>query len=211
MFVSHFNILVCDSPADIVFLLDSSGSEGQTNFQKQLDFVANFVRQFTVGGATGAQFGLITFSTTAHHEFFLNTYHDKTAILSKIRSTRYRGGNTHTDRAFQYAATQFTAAHGMRAGTKKIAIVFTDGRSHSSTLTIREANKVKAKNIQVISIGIGANINQFELNNMASDRKHVYQVSNFDFLHTIQDELTDQACGGMPGFFMSVIKFIYCL
>jgi len=35
--------------ADIVFLLDSSYSEGEPNFRKQLDFVANFTQPYDIG------------------------------------------------------------------------------------------------------------------------------------------------------------------
>jgi hypothetical protein len=44
------NSLECGSqPADIVFVLDSSASEGSSNFQKQVDFVRDFAYQFAIG------------------------------------------------------------------------------------------------------------------------------------------------------------------
>ena len=60
-----------DKPTDIVFILDSSSSEGATNFQKQLQFVSDFVKQFDIG-PTDVQVGMITFSSYAHSEFYLN-------------------------------------------------------------------------------------------------------------------------------------------
>lgn len=38
-----------NKPTDIIFVLDSSASEGRTNFQKQVDFVRDFVYQFQIG------------------------------------------------------------------------------------------------------------------------------------------------------------------
>ena len=38
-----------NAPADIVFVLDSSSSEGLSNFQKQVDFVRDFANQFQIG------------------------------------------------------------------------------------------------------------------------------------------------------------------
>ena len=38
-----------DKPADIVFVLDSSASEGAANFRKQIDFVSNLTFQLNVG------------------------------------------------------------------------------------------------------------------------------------------------------------------
>ena len=64
---------VCgDKPADIVFVLDSSSSVGATNFQKQLDFMAEFVKQFDIG-PSDVVFGLVTFTAYAHNEFYFNS------------------------------------------------------------------------------------------------------------------------------------------
>ena len=35
-----------DKKADVIFVLDGSSSEGKVNFQKQLQFVANFTEQY---------------------------------------------------------------------------------------------------------------------------------------------------------------------
>jgi len=49
----YVSLLLCsgcaNKPTDIVFLLDSSASEGRTNFQKQLIFVRDFLYQFQIG------------------------------------------------------------------------------------------------------------------------------------------------------------------
>ena len=39
----------CAGQADIVFLLDESGSVGAANFQKMLSFVQNVAKSFTIG------------------------------------------------------------------------------------------------------------------------------------------------------------------
>ena len=80
-------VIDCGSnPADIVFLLDSSGSVGSANFQKQLDFVSRFAQSFDIG-PRNVQIGVVTFATTPHNEFNLNTYtvkHDLVTAINKI-------------------------------------------------------------------------------------------------------------------------------
>ena len=45
-----FSIVACHgNKADIMFLLDSSASEGASNFQHQLEFVQNFTDKFDIG------------------------------------------------------------------------------------------------------------------------------------------------------------------
>ncbi|WAR18708.1 CO6A3-like protein [Mya arenaria] len=191
-----------DHPADIVFLLDSSSSEGAANFQMQLDFMTDFVRQFDIG-PSDVQVGLTTFSSSAHNEFYFNailsphSHRDKTSLIAAIQSVRFRGGTTATDQALRNARYyQFASYHGARPNATRIVIVLTDGQSTDTGATIAEARSLKTQShATVIAIGIGSNVNQFELNNVATDRNHVFTVGSFSILHTLQVELKDQSCG----------------
>lgn len=71
------------APADILFLLDSSRSEGSSNFQTQKDFVSKFVNFLNIG-PNDVQVTVGTFSTAAYSFFNLNTFHHKTSLLHAI-------------------------------------------------------------------------------------------------------------------------------
>lgn len=188
-----------DKPTDIVFVLDSSGSEGADNFHKQLDFMTDFVKQFDIG-PSDVQVSLITFSSTAHNEFYLNTHQDKPSLIAAIQSVRYRGGTTATYDGLRYARYYHLASyHGARPNATKLVIVMTDGRSDDVSKTVNEAVQLKNSGAKVISIGIGASVNQYELNSIATDRNHAFTVGSFDILHTLQEEIKDESCGeGTP-------------
>ena len=184
------------NPADIVFLLDSSGSVGTTNFQKQKDFVAHFAQSFDIGPQK-VQIGVVTFSSATHNIFNMNKYHDKTSLTNAIHSIPYNSGGTRTDLALKHVATNsFTSAAGDRPGVANILIVMTDGQSNQPTLTRQEANKLHQKNIKVFAIGIGSGASRTELDVIASDSHHVFQVTNFNALSTLQAELKKTACKG---------------
>ncbi|WAR30024.1 MATN2-like protein [Mya arenaria] len=78
----------CVEPADIVFILDASGSVGASNFQKMLGFVNTLVDGFPIG-PTQTHIGLLTFDTKVYNQFHLNKYNDKTAIKNAVTSTQY--------------------------------------------------------------------------------------------------------------------------
>ena len=82
------------SKADIVFLLDSSASEGSSNFKKQLQFVQRFVQAYDIG-SDKVQVSIVTFSTSPHNAFYLNTYHDKTSLLNAIGKVSYISGKCY--------------------------------------------------------------------------------------------------------------------
>ncbi|XP_021364449.1 uncharacterized protein LOC110457477 [Mizuhopecten yessoensis] len=181
-------------PADIVFLLDSSGSVGSANFQKQKDFVAKFANSFDIG-PRNVQIGVTTFSTAVHNQFNLNKYSAKAPLVHAINAIPYNAGSTHTDIAIDYVTGHsFTPAAGDRDHVANILIVMTDGQSNNKPATLAAATKLHAKNIKVFGIGIGSGIDRSELSHIATDAKHVFTVSNFGALTTLQAELKKTAC-----------------
>ena len=95
-----------------MFLLDSSGSVGATNFQKMLGFVRNVANSFNIG-PKDVQIGVDTFQTTVKSEFNMNTYTSKQPMLAAINNIHYQPGLTHTGEAISFMANDsFSAAHG---------------------------------------------------------------------------------------------------
>jgi len=76
------------SRADVVFVVDDSSSVQRSNFATVLTFVASIVDAFTVG-PEHVQVGYVRFSTGASHEFYLNTYTTKAAVIKDIEGIRY--------------------------------------------------------------------------------------------------------------------------
>lgn len=187
------------NPADIVFLLDASGSVGTTNFQKQKDFVSKFVQAFNIGhGPQDVQIGAVTWSSAVHNQFNMNKYGTKTALQSAINGITYDSGNTQTHLALQYVMNNsFKPAAGDRPNVPNILIVMTDGQSTTPSQTLTETQKLHhIPNLKVFAIGIGSGVDRTELGHIASDSKHVFVVNSFDALTTIQTELKKKACKG---------------
>ncbi|KAJ8308221.1 hypothetical protein KUTeg_013095, partial [Tegillarca granosa] len=184
----------CRSKADIVFVLDSSGSEGTTNFKKQLSFVSTFVNAFNVG-RYGTQFSVVTFSNDATNQFWLKDYTSKYTLLSAIQRVPYRSGITNTHSALKFVKdNSFLNQNGGRDDAEHVVIVLTDGQSSNPTSTKTEAAALHASGVEVISVGIGSSVTTSELQTIASDNQHVFQVQNFDALNQIRLELEKSTC-----------------
>lgn len=66
-------------------------------------------------------------------------------------------------------------------------------------------------NVTVIAIGIGHAVDLNELKAIATDQQHVFTVSNFDLLPTLQKELEDKTCTSMYIYIISpCVCFIIC-
>ncbi|OWF36148.1 Collagen alpha-5(VI) chain [Mizuhopecten yessoensis] len=182
-------------PADFIFLLDSSGSETNVNFLKQVSFLKNFTSRFTIG-PNNTQFASVTFSTGVRDDFDLNDNHNQQELQNAISKIKYVNGETATHLALNFARTHTLAVqNGGRPGVQKYVVVMTDGRSNEPQLTVSYANTLKHQpNVTIIALGIGSAVDKAELQAIASDGKHVFTVSNFDLLHVLEKELTDTTC-----------------
>ena len=140
----HFSV-TCTPQADIVFMLDSSGSiwfnnQGDQNnppdFQVEKDFVIDVIEG--LGGRVGSdaiQIGLVVFGTDATNTFYLNQFQSKAQAEQAVRNVRYLGTTQQTNmyKAFNDLRTdQFNENRGDRRNAPNIAIIITDGRQVST-------------------------------------------------------------------------------
>jgi hypothetical protein len=180
--------------ADIVFLLDTSGSIGARNFEKEKSFVAGYANGFDIGHSD-IQIGAVTFANAPRREFDLKTYTTRPALMHGISRMGFTSGSTHTDLGIDFLLRHsFNFASGDRPHIPDIAIVVTDGQSANMASTIHEAQKLHSRHIEVIAIGVGHGAHLPELNGIASDPQHVFRVENFDSLHLLQAELQNVTC-----------------
>ena len=73
---------------DLIFVLDSSGSIGSTNFRKVKNFVKDVVGAFEIG-SDKTRIGIIQFSSSSRVYFHLNRYQSKSAVISAVDRMRY--------------------------------------------------------------------------------------------------------------------------
>ncbi|CAG2199898.1 unnamed protein product [Mytilus edulis] len=184
----------CPIKADIVLLIDSSGSVGKSNFQKQIDFVKDFVNRFSIG-STKNQFSVVTFATAVNNEFWLNKYMNKQGLVNALKNITYIEGYTNTHLALDFVRqNSFLSANGGRPNFGKIVIILTDGKSNNQSATKKAAGDLHLLRAQVISVGIGSGTDILELEKIASDKQYVVHVENFDALKTIETKIQYVAC-----------------
>ncbi|KAK3591361.1 hypothetical protein CHS0354_040323 [Potamilus streckersoni] len=186
----------CMQQADLVFLVDSSGSIGQTNFLKMESFLKQIVNNLDVG-PNKVHVGLMQFSNYPSLEFPLDMYSSRQDVMAGIDKMQYMGGGTNTADAIKYMRSQlFSQNSGARSNVPRIAIVITDGRSANPTATQTEADNARVDNIGIVSIGVGPGVDVNELHNIADQpaNQNSFTVSNYDQLQTIVGQLIQRAC-----------------
>ena len=189
------------SGIDLYFVLDRSGSVGSNNYELMKTFAYDIVNGFDIG-PDDTQVGIISYSSNARFDFHLNTYQNKASLLNAINSVSYTGGLTNTAAALNLLHSQgYTSSNGGRPTSQaipRVAVVVTDGFSNSFTPTVTAANDVHNAGIETFAVGVGLNVNNNELNAIASDPSFVSLLSGFDpsQFENVQRVISSEACIG---------------
>ncbi|CAC5396105.1 COL6A [Mytilus coruscus] len=186
----------CGEKGDIVFVLDSSGSVGTSNWKSMLKFVQDVINIFTIG-KNYVQVGVDIYANSASTRIRLNSYQSKTQLMDAVKRISFTNGGTATNRAIHHLiSSSFSPSHGSRSGVPKIGIILTDGRSNSQFSTIAAANAARKKGIELFAIGIGSSVNTVELKGVANDPDSIFYFSVHDFkaLQSIKSRLASETC-----------------
>ena len=92
-----FVLSACGSgtKADVVFVLDTSGSVGADDFGLLKEFVSQVLEEWDIG-QDQIRIGVMKFSTSPEVEFQLDEYEDKENLLEAVDSIEYSAGDTDT-------------------------------------------------------------------------------------------------------------------
>ena len=170
----------------ILFLLDTSGSIGSSDFTKVKDSISKFVKLV----CRPVKIAVMTFNHDYKLEFcfdcYGNTCQERLNTATKIQNIPYRGGWTHTAGAARCACNVLLSRScGLDPYANCIDVVFiTDGRSNDPTREIcSEVSCLhKRPGVNTYAIGIGNSVLQSELNCIteSSNNQGIFNFQSVD-------------------------------
>ena len=181
-------------------MLDSSGSIGDRNFQRMLNFVRTLIFRLNIDGGT-ARVSIVTFGDKAQINFGLTRYRLSADAANAIYDIRYEHGRTNTSGALRLVRERvFTTDGGDRPDVPNICMVITDGDSDNPDSTFSEASALRDHNVTVLTLGVGDEewLDLPELRGIASEPRHrnVLNVRRFDQLDSVVKALQQATCNG---------------
>ncbi|XP_013385192.1 collagen alpha-1(VII) chain [Lingula anatina] len=197
----------CQLPrADVVFVLDSSGSVGFSNFRLVLQFLTSVIEGLDIG-EDKFRVGVIQYARFSQTEIRLGEHNTKASLLDHIREIRYLGGPTRTDYGLvgleQLHKTQSTLRekNGETIKSPKIGVVITDGKSTEPQWTLRAARILHDSDITMLAIGISNATEQKELEAIGSCPSclHVFNLDDFGEVTSLRDEIEMRTCKASLG------------
>ncbi|KAI9520282.1 hypothetical protein NQZ68_020182 [Dissostichus eleginoides] len=181
--------------ADIVFIVDESGSIGNENFRLMREFLHLIVSSLDVSPKR-VRVGIVTYNDVSTPQVFLNSFNDKDELLEYIKILPYNGGGTKTGEALNFTRENvFIKEKGCRKenGVQQVAVVITDGKSQDevseAAITLRRAG------VTIYALGIKDAI-ESELLEMASHPpdQHVFTRKSFTGLAHLKQTLQKILC-----------------
>uniref|UniRef100_A0A4X1UZK0 Collagen alpha-5(VI) chain n=1 Tax=Sus scrofa TaxID=9823 RepID=A0A4X1UZK0_PIG len=179
-----------DMKADIMFLVDSSGSIGRENFRTMKSFMKNLLAKIQIG-LDKTRIGVVQFSDVTKEEFKLDTYFTQKEISDAIERMSPIEQNTLTGKALTSIEPYFTESKGARSMVRKFLILITDGEAQDD---VRNPAKVlRDKGVVIFAVGV-FRANRTQLEEISGDSSLVFQVESFSDLKEIENKLIFRVC-----------------
>lgn len=183
---------------DLGFVLDASGSVGLVNYQLQLNFTAELLRQMNVG-ENKTHVSIINYSSGAEILTWLNKDYSLHEKLQLLANATYFSGGTDTALGLQKANMTFSYENGRRPleeGATPVIFVITDGVSNDRLATISAADVLKESGILVVSVGVGSGPNLDELHAICSipATENYFAISDYASLKRKLNQFTARSC-----------------
>ena len=184
----------CQTPVDLAFIVDSSGSIGAKNYLKEKHFVKQLARSFGLA-PDHSRAALVLYSGTASVKAGFDQYPTLEQFHKIVDDLPYENGSTRIDLALEKANQEvFPQA---RKGVPKIAILITDGKQthtdHSKGL--KEASEpLRRAGVRVLAVSIGSGADPDQLRLVTESDDDLFMPQSFSHLFLQVGNLTSRAC-----------------
>ena len=190
-----FHLGMCTTRADIVFVVDASGSIGPANWEITIDVIQQLVNLLQIG-PDAVQVGFVRFNETATTQFRLNQFRDAQSVNAAVSRVVYTGGMTNLAGGLRQARVDlFQEFNGDRPNAPNMVIVLTDGRPDTEiSNTVREADLLKSAGADIITVGVTGNVDGPQLMQIASNPRATLFVNDFSRLQAEVQRIADLTC-----------------
>lgn len=175
-----------------MFLLDGSINFGQENFKKHVIAFVEGVVDAIYNDGDSIQVGLVQYNLDVTDEFFLKDFSTKPEILKAIERVQYKGGRlANTGSAIKHVHLKhFVKEAGSRAEemVPQIAFLITGGRPVDDAQAAAVA--LARTGVKVFAVGV-KNIDDAELEQLASERAMAFRLSEFSELSELNEQLLE--------------------
>ncbi|CAL8312241.1 unnamed protein product [Boreogadus saida] len=191
--------------ADVVFVVDGSGSVGQENFKHLRSVVATVAGAFEIG-ADKTRVAVVQYGDEVGPRFALRQHLSRGELVRAINAMPFKGGKAMTGAALDYVLEHsFSEAGGARPGFPKVAVVIAASKSQDSVEA--QARRLRGAGVEVFVLGIKeADAEEMTLMASTPHSTHVYSVVDFEQIKRVHRALVTQVCASVDDQLSSLVS-----
>jgi Mg-chelatase subunit ChlD len=192
----------CEIPTDVMLAIDLSGSmndDGGTP-PEPVTSVLNAAESFVSRLKQRDQIGVVTYATEADiRQPFTKDISSVADLVGALTiDPESERGSTNTGEAIARMTEEFSSArHDSNA--RKVGIILTDGLATAplnepEAYAVAKASTLKANDVALFAIGLGASVNRTFLETIASDASHMFVAPTAAEVDGIYKTITSAIC-----------------
>ncbi|CAL8395349.1 unnamed protein product [Arctogadus glacialis] len=191
--------------ADVVFVVDGSGSVGQENFKHLRSVMATVAGAFEIG-ADKTRVAVVQYGDAVGPRFSLRQHLSRGELVRAINAMPFKGGEAMTGAALDYVLEHsFSEAGGARPGFPKVAVVIGASKSRDSVEV--PARRLRGAGVEVFVLGIKeADAEEMTLMASTPHSTHVYSVVDFEQIKRVHKALVTQVCASVDDQLSSLVS-----
>jgi Mg-chelatase subunit ChlD len=204
----------CETPTDVMLAIDLSGSMNNDgdNPPEPITSVLTAAESFITELSARDQVGVATYATEAQlaQQLSSNLQTARTVVTNLTIDPKEEKGSTNIGAGIQTMETELMSArHSVDA--RKVAILLTDGiatapKNDPDTYARDAAGDLKKQGIQLFTIGLGTEVQEILLREIASSPSQYYQAPSVRDLKTIYTAITKDICEEGPAVIEVIAK-----
>ena len=194
-------------PMDVTFILDSSNSIKDEDFNDEKEIVKKLVMDLQIAPDKNRA-ALVQFSTSPSLKARFGQYETAYKFRDILEKLPKMGKRTRIDRALNLAENQIYPE--ARQGVYKMAIILTDGVQSTGAQGLRPSSKpLRDGGVHVIAVGIGVGKQERRLRLMTDRDEDVVDTKNIEgHLQEILKDLSQNGCSKYRSF-LAVLPVYY--
>ena len=165
-------------------------------FQER-NFLARMIMALNISPTT-INVGFTVYSSDIERHVGLVPFRPKIVLNAQAKMMDHPTGiATNTAKGIMKVRDTFRNQPASRSNAPKIMIVVTDGSSENPAETIRQAQLAKADGIRIVAVGVGNNVFEEELIEIATNIRKYYRAVDFAALQSIESDIRNMICRGI--------------
>ena len=176
------------------FLVDGSATvelSGKGNFNKSLEFVANFIGSFNVSeNATSP--GMVVFSEDPHLIFNFSKHENLSSATAAVKMAPYPNRGRKTGKALNFTRSDLFSESATQNAKNNYLIILTSGVSYDLVET--PAKLLREGNVTIFSVGVSKDVDVDELKLIAGDNGTRVYTTSFKDLGDLNKKLKKEIC-----------------